>query len=252
MGQALERHGPHRLAQQLPALLDLIGRDVVHATELGMLVVVFGICLLDLREDRIGGPGLARRPRLRRQRQPQLEPLVGGVGGEQAVQRGGAGPGQPGHEQRPPRRHLRVLGITPPGRLTEQPGDQRVAQEHPAHLAAQRGQLLVGGVGLQQHRQPVPVLVGAEVVKPGQPGRRGVQVIDRADAGPRPGAGRPVRPAPPRAGWLSVQWWYSPQFTSMHCPVIARASDEARKTTVSAISSGSGSRRRSMFAAVSS
>ena len=55
---------------------------------------------LHLRVDRIGGPGLARRPGLRRLGEPQLEALVRGVGGEQPVQRGRARPRQPGDEDR--------------------------------------------------------------------------------------------------------------------------------------------------------
>ena len=80
----------HRLPQQLPALLDLGGRHVVHAHELGVLDVVLLELGLDALEDRVRPPGLARRPRLRHLGQPQLQALVRRVGGEQPVQRGGA------------------------------------------------------------------------------------------------------------------------------------------------------------------
>ncbi|SLH15353.1 Uncharacterised protein [Mycobacteroides abscessus subsp. abscessus] len=95
-------------------------------------------------------------------------------------------------------------------------------------------------VGVEQHAQPLAVVVGAEVVEPDHLARRGVQILDGADVVPADH----VLCSP-------HQWWYSPALTSRHAPVIARASDEAKNTTASAISSGSGSLRRSMVLAVS-
>ena len=94
----------------------------------------------------------------------------------------------------------------------------------------------VGREGVEQHREPVGVVIRAEVGEAGPPRRGRVQVLDGADAGWRV---------------IRAQWWYSPQLTSRHWPVMARAIGEARNTTASAISSGSGSRPRSMGAAVS-
>ena len=231
VSQALPGDRAHRLPQQLPALLDLVGGHVVHAHELGVLDVVPLAAGLDVPEDRVVRPGPPRRPGLRRLGQPQLQALVRRVRGEQPVQRGGAGPGQPGDEQRPVEADLLVLRVRPPARLAEQPGRQRAAQHGPHHLAAARGQVRVPLEGGDQLGQPVGVVVGPEVGQPGDLRRQGVQFVGRG-----PG----------------TQWWYSPQLTSRHCPVIARASGEARNTTASAISSGSGSRRRSVAAAVSS
>ncbi len=73
----------------------------------------------------------------------------------------------------------------------------------------------------------------------------------RTRAGPRRSRRCPARSVSGHVGSARTQWWYSPQLTSRHWPVIARASGEARNSTASAISSGSGSRPRSMFAAVS-
>ncbi len=251
MRQALERDRPHRLPQQLPALLHLVGGDVVHAHELRMLHVMLGVGGLQLREHGVGVPHLARRPGLRCLGEPEFQPLVGRVGGEQPVQRRGAGPRQAGNEDRPVDADVRVLGVLPPARLAEQPGRQRAAQEDAVHLGAERGEVLLGGVRLQQHGEPVTVVVGAEVVQAGEPGRRCVQVVDRPhDTAARRWLpwGRQVRAAPRDP----AQWWNSPQLTSRHWPVMDRASQDDRNTTASAISSGSGSRRRSVPAAVSS
>ena len=232
VGQALPGDRAHRLPQQLPALLDLVGGHVVHPHELGVLDVVPLAAGLDVLEDRVVRPGLPGRPGLRRLGQPQLQALVRRVGRQQPVQRGGAGPGQPGDEQRPGHRDLRVLRVRPPARLAAQPGGQRAAQHGPHHLATARGQVRVPLQRAEQHLEPVGVVVRPEVGEPGDLRRQGVQFVGR--------------------GQRFTQWWYSPQLTSRHCPVIARASGEARNTTASAISSGSGSRRRSVAAAVSS
>jgi hypothetical protein len=236
--EALERDRAHRLPQQLPALLDLVGGDVVHAHELGVLDVVARVALLNELVDRVLIPGGAGRARLRHLGQPHLHPLGGRVGREQPVQRGGAGPGQAGDEDRRLDRDRRVLRVRPPACLARQPGGQRPAQHRPLRLRAERGEGGVAGARVEQHRQPVGVVVGAEVGQAGAPGRGRVQVLDGAD---------PVGAVRLRAG----QWWYSPQLTSRHWPVIARAMSLARNTAASAISSGSGSRPRSIGAAVS-
>ena len=179
--QALVGDRAHRLPQQLPALLHLVGRHVVHAHELRMGDVVPLVGRLDAAERRVAGPGLAGRARLRHLGEPQLQALVGRVGREQAVQRGGAGPGQPGDEDRPFDADPGVAGVARPSRLAEQPGHQRAAQEGPVHLRAQFGQARVAGAGLQEHGQAVAVVVGAEVSQPGDLGGRRVQVLRGAD-----------------------------------------------------------------------
>src|SRR5215469_11764560 len=159
-----------------------------------------------------------------------------GIGREQPVQRRRAGPWQAGNENRPVNGDGRVLRVPAPCRFAEQASRQCAAQEHAAHLAAERGKVLVTGVRLEQNGQPVAVVVRPEILKTGEPSRGRAKVGNRADAtaGPR------------------YQWWYSPQLTSRHCPVIARASEEHKKITASATSSGSGNLRRSVPAAVSS
>ena len=192
---------------------------------------------LDVLEHRIGGPGLPRRAGLRHLGEPRLQALVRRVGGEQPVQRGRAGPGQPDDEDRPLDAPPGVLRVPGPRRLAGQPGRQRAAQQGPGHPDALGGQPGVAGVGLQQHGEAVAVVVVAEVRQPGERGGRRVQVR----------GGCRCRSPPPHG-----QWWYSPLLTSRHWPVMARAMDEARNTTASATSSGSGSLRRSVVAAVSS
>ncbi len=205
-----------------------------------MIDVVLLVAGLNVAEYRVGRPCFPGRAGLRRFCEPHFQALVRRVGRQQPVQRGRAGAGQPGDEDGTIEAGLRVFGVRLPRCLTEQPGHQRAAQEDPLQLPAQRGQARVPGVGVQQHGEAVAVGVGAELRQAGEPGGRGVQVLDRADA------------VPLGAHWDSTQWWYSPQLTSRHWPVMARAMPEARNTTASAISSGSGSLPRSIAAAVSS
>ena len=74
-----------------------------------------------------------------------------------------------------------VLGVLGEGGLAEQPRDQRAPQLGSLDLQAERRQLLVAGVGLEQHLQRLDVLVRAEVGQPGDPAGRLVQVVDGAD-----------------------------------------------------------------------
>jgi len=96
---------------------------------------------------------------------------VGRVGGEEAVQCGGAGAGQPGDEDGPGDRDVRVLGVLLPRGLRQQACDERAAQEHPRHLAAERGEPFVARIRLEQDVEGLPVVVGSEVAQPGQAGR---------------------------------------------------------------------------------
>jgi hypothetical protein len=186
----------HRLPQQLPAFLHLVGRHVMHAHEFRVGDVVPLVRRLDAAERRVAGPGLAGRARLRHLGEPQFQALVGRVGREQAVQCGRAGPGEPGDEDRLVDADPGVPGMARPPRLAEQPGHQRAAQERPVHLGAQFGQAGVAGAGLQQHGQAVVVVVGAEIRQPGDPGGRSVQVLRGADAA-----------APPLLAITAAQCW---------------------------------------------
>ena len=174
-----------RLTQQLPALLDLVGGHVVQTHVFRVFVVRLGELRVQLLENRVLRPGFAGRARLRELGQPQFEPLVAGVGREQPVQRRGTGAGQAGDEDRPLDRHVGVLRILLPCRLGHQPGHQRVADEEPAHLAAELGEVGVALIGLQQHaeRFAVVVVVGAEIIEADRLGGRCVQVLDGADIG---------------------------------------------------------------------
>ena len=235
---------------------------------------------LDAAERRILLPGIPGRPGLGHLGEPQLQPLVRRVGGEQAVQRGRAGPGEPGDEDRPLDGDPCVFGVARPSRLADQPGDQRATQEGPEHPRAEFRQAGVAGAGVEQHSEAVAVVAGAEVGQSGDLGGRGVQVFGRADlitpvshrsppgpcgprgttCGPRSVLARGTTPESAGQCWPGgttprnppAQWWYSPPSTPRHWPVMARAIGEARNTTASATSSGSGSRRRSIVAAVSS
>ena len=65
-----------RLAQQLPALLDLVGGHVVQPGVVRVLVVRLGELRVELLENRVLRPGFARWARLRELSEPQLEALV--------------------------------------------------------------------------------------------------------------------------------------------------------------------------------
>jgi len=237
--EGLERYRAHGLLQQLPAFLDLVGRHVVHAHELGVLLMVLGEARLNVVKNNVVAPGISGRAGLRHLGEPHLQALAGGVRGEQPVQRRGAGPRQPGDEDRAVDADLGVFRVRLPGGLAAQPGHQDAAQQRPLCLRAGRRELRVGREGVEQHREPVGVVIRAEVGQARAPRRGRVQVLGRTD-----GVGR-------FGGVGRDQWWYSPQLTSRHWPVMARAIGEARNTTASAISSGSGSRPRSTGAAVS-
>ena len=137
-------------------------------------------------EDRVVRPGVAAAGGAAAPRASHIsQALAGRVGGEQPVQGGGAGPGQAGDEDRRLDRDLGVLRVRLPGRLAEQPGGQRPAQERPLRLRAERREPRLAGARVEQHREAVGVVVGAEVGQAGPPRRRRVQVVDRADAGCR-------------------------------------------------------------------
>jgi hypothetical protein len=152
MRQALERYRAHRLPQELPAFLHLVGGHVVHPHELGVLDMVPGVALLDVLEDRVVGPGRPGRAGLRHLGQPHLHALVGRVRREQPVQGRGAGPWQPGDEDRPIDRHPRVFRVRLPGRLAGQPGGQRPAQHRPLCLRPQRREPGLAGAVVKQNR----------------------------------------------------------------------------------------------------
>jgi hypothetical protein len=120
--QALERHRAHRLAQQLPALLDLIGRHVVHAHELGMLDMVLLVASLDALEHRISRPGVPAGTRLRHLREPELQPLMARISRQQPVQCRRAASRQARYENRLTDLDGRVLRVRRPAGLAHQPG----------------------------------------------------------------------------------------------------------------------------------
>ena len=93
---------------------------------------------------------------------------------------GGAGARQTGHEDRPLDRDVDVLRVLLEGRLGDQPGHQRVADEEPLHLAAELGEVGVVAERIQQHakRFAVVVIVDAEIIQTTGFYRRCVQVID--------------------------------------------------------------------------
>ena len=191
---------------------------------------------VELAIQRVGFPGVARRTRLRELGQPHVQTLVRRVGAEQPVQRRGAGAHQPGDEDGPLDGDVGVLRVLLPRGFGQQPGHQRAAQEEAIHLAAQHRQAGFLPVGVQQHAQrfAVVVVVGAEVVEPGQLGGRGVQLIDGRDVG----------------AFVGHQVWYSPQLTSSVCPVMPLDRSLAMNMIADATSSSVGSRLRSEFAAV--
>ncbi len=151
------------------------------------------------------------------------------------MKRGGAGAGQPGDEDRPLDRNVGVVRVLLPPGLRHQPGGQRAPQIHPTDLAAERRQVGVALVRVEDDREAfaVVVVVRAEIVEADQSRRRLVQVVDRPDVGA-----------------LSHQALYSPQFTSSVCPVIPLDRSLAKKMIAEATSSSVGSRFRSEFAAV--
>ena len=89
-----------RLAQQLPAFLELVGGHEVQAGVARVVLVVLGELVVELAVQRVRLPRVARRARLRKLRQPHVQALMRRVGAEQPVQRRGAGAHQTGDEDR--------------------------------------------------------------------------------------------------------------------------------------------------------
>ena len=201
------------LPQQPPALLDRCRIHVVDAHELRVLDVVLRERRLHRGEDRVVVPGLARRPRLRVLRQPQLEPLVPRVGVQQPVQGGGAGARQADHEDRSLDRYVAVLGVLGEARLGEQPPDQRALHLAPVEAVAERGQPGLGrGEVVDQQAQPLLVRGAAEVVE-----ARSSALLRR----------RCRRTSRSRLSGASCQLsWNSPQSTLSTIPVTALARSE--------------------------
>ena len=136
-----------RLPQQLPALLDLVGGHEVQAGVIAVFVVRLVKRASSSGEHRVIRPRLARWPRLRELGEPKLEALV--QAGQQSAtgEYRGSGARQPGDEDRSFDRHVGVLRVLLPCRLRHQPRDERVANEEPAHLAAELGQIGVAPIG---------------------------------------------------------------------------------------------------------
>ena len=180
MRQRLVRHRMQRLPQQLPAFLQLVCGHEMQAGVVRVLLVVLGELRVELAVKRVGFPGFARRTRLRELGQPQVQTLMRRVGADQPVQRRGAGAHQAGDEDRPFDGDVGVLRVLLPRRLRQQSGHQRAAQEEAIHLAAQHRKARVLTVRVQQNLQcfEVVVVVGAEVVQPGQLAGRCLQFID--------------------------------------------------------------------------
>ena len=126
-----------RLAQQLPALLELVGGHEMQAGVARVVLMMLGELVVELAVQRVRLPRLARRARLREFRQPHMQALMRRVGPEQPVQCRGPGTHQAGDEDGPCDRNIGVLRVLLPCRLGQQPGHQCAAQEEAIHLAAQ-------------------------------------------------------------------------------------------------------------------
>ncbi len=185
---------------------------------------------IDLRENRVLRPGLARWAGLGKLGQPEFQTLMPRVGGEQAVDDGGARARQPGDEDRSLDGHVGMLRVLLPRRLRHQPRHQCVAHEEPVHLATEFGQVGIPPERLKQDGQclAVVVVVDTEIVESARLYRRSVQVVDGADIGA-----------------CSHQALYSPQLTSSACPVIPLDKSLAMNRIAEATSSSVGSRFRS-------
>ncbi len=117
--------------------------------------------------------------------------------------------------------HVGVRRVRGEPGLRQQPGDQAAPHEAALHVVALGGEPGLVLEVVEQDAQAFGVLVPAEVAHPRRPGRRLVQVVERADAVPDSGH----------------QLWYSPQSMDRHCPVTALARSEARKMIACATSS---------------
>ena len=189
-----------RLAEQLPALLHLVGRHVVQPGVVRVLLVGLAELGVDLVEQRVLRPGFAWRSRLRELRQPQLEALVSRVGRQQAVNGRRARAREAGDEDGSLDRDVDVLWVLLERRLRDETSDQRVADEEALHLAAELGEVGVAPERVEQYPEGFAVVVGAgtKVVQPAGLYGRGVQIVDGAYVGPA-GVSAHVTPCTPRS-----------------------------------------------------
>ena len=75
----------HRLAQQLPALLDLVGGHVMQAGVVRVLLMGLPEPRIQFDENRILRPGLTGRPGLGELGEPQFQSLVPRVAAQQSM-----------------------------------------------------------------------------------------------------------------------------------------------------------------------
>ncbi len=94
----VERGRQHRLLEQTPAFLDLLGAHEVHLHQVGLVRLTGPVEGVAAEEIGVLGPGLAGGTRLRSLGQPHLDTLIGRVCAEKAMERGGARTGQSAHE----------------------------------------------------------------------------------------------------------------------------------------------------------
>ena len=184
VGQGFVGHRMHRLAQQLPALLHLVGGHVVQPGVIRVLRVGLLEPRVELREDRVLRPGFAGAGGAGELHEPQFQPLVPGSPHSNRCSAVVPVRGRPVTKIGAAIRRRRV-GVLLPGDLAEQSGRPGHCAGRTGTSSAEFGEIGVAAVGLQQDRQrlDVVVLIGAEVVESDRFDRRCLEVFDGADVG---------------------------------------------------------------------
>jgi hypothetical protein len=167
VGESLEQHGGHVVGEQLDLFVDVVGGHLVHEREMRHHGVDHRDCDVHPRPSWIRLDSCLLRQRERLVAFPVRHGAEGGRRGQQVVQVGGAGAGQPGDHHRRPQFDVVDLGV-PAQQVGQQQPVLEQLQQLPVEVDHPR---VVQAVDLAQRSEvdvePFAVVVGTEIAQAG-------------------------------------------------------------------------------------